>query len=98
MKSLEDLGYIKTSENDKRIIYKKEKDYVKSFLGVTGKLEIIIILKSNGNVFLRKYLKYGDRKEYEPFCINSELWSAITKVSKEYEEKYKKWRQEYYNN
>lgn len=74
---MEELGfkYIKT-ENDK-IIYKKEREYGRKFLGIEKDTQILIFNKRSKRVFLKRIIKQGGEYHFEPFCADIELLNAL---------------------
>ena len=77
---IEKLGYIKTLENKKQIIYKKINKYNKIILGIKEEKYIIIINKKSKKAFLKHVLIFKDDKiKLDTFCIDKELMEAITK-------------------
>lgn len=77
---IEKLGYIKTLENKKQIIYKKINKYNKIILGIKEEKYIIIINKKSKKAFLKHILIFKDEKiKLDTFCIDKELMEAITK-------------------
>lgn len=77
---IEKLGYIKTLENKKQIIYKKINKYNKLILGIKEEKYIIIINKKSKKAFLKHILIFKDEKiKLDTFCIDKELMEAITK-------------------
>ena len=77
---IEKLGYIKTLENKKQIIYKKINKYNKIILGIKEEKYIIKINKKSKKAFLKHVLIFKDDKiKLDTFCIDKELMEAITK-------------------
>ena len=74
---MEELGfkYIKT-ENDK-IIYKKEREYERKFLGIEKDTQILIFNKRSKRVFMKRIIKQGGEDHFEPFCADVELLNII---------------------
>lgn len=84
IKTLEELGYEKVREDDRRIVFRKTTHYEVSMFGTKEDLMSIIFLKSNFNAFLRHDLK--DKKgnsTLDTFCVNIELCNAIIKKTEE---------------
>lgn len=78
--NLEKLGYKKTLDNQKKIIYKKINKYNKIILGLKEERHIIIINKISKKAFLKHILIFKDGKmQLDTFCIDKELMEAITK-------------------
>lgn len=78
--NLEKLGYKKTLDNQKQIIYKKINKYNKIILGLKEERHIIIINKKSKKAFLKHILLFKDDKmKLDTFCIDKELMEAITK-------------------
>lgn len=77
---LEKLGYKKTLDNEKRIIYKKINKYNKIILGLKEERHIIIINKMSKKAFLKHILIFKDEKiKLDTFCIDKKIMEAITK-------------------
>lgn len=78
---MEKYGFYLTKDTTKRVYYKKEIVFSKSFLGMVKEVNLIILDKQSGNVFLKRVIHYKDGKiRQEPFCITKDLLKILSEV------------------
>lgn len=80
---MENLGFYLEKETSTKKYYKRIINYSTPIFNIVGTTEIIIQNKSNGNIFVKKIVRYQNgKKQQEPFCITKDLLNFIVKIPK----------------